>query len=70
MTQQNTDMLDGLQAAIIAEAQKKKDNKQEYKFDPLKMYFREDYFVKGIRIVEPTIGDILNIGESKFYSGL
>lgn len=70
MSQQNTDMLDGLQAAVLAEAQQKKDNKQEYKFDPLKMYFREDYFVNGIRIVEPTIGDILNMGESKFYSGL
>ena len=70
MAQQNTDMLDGLQAAIIAEAQKKKDNKQEYKFDPLKMYFREDYFVKGIRIVQPTIGNILNMGESKFYYDL
>lgn len=70
MAQQNTDMLDGLQAAVIAEAQKKKGNTQVYKFDPLKMYFREDYFVKGIRIVEPTIGDILNIGESNFYSGL
>lgn len=70
MSQQNTDMLDGLQAAVLAEAQQKKDNKQEYKFDTLKMYFREDYFVNGIRIVEPTIGDILNMGESKFYSGL
>ena len=70
MSKQNTNMLDGLQAAVIAEAQKKKENTQEYKFDPLKMYFKEDYFVKGIRIVEPTIGDILNIGESKFYSGL
>ena len=70
MAQQNTDMLDGLQAAVIAEAQKKKENTQEYKFDPLKMYFREDYFVKGIRIVQPTINDILNIGESKFYSDL
>ena len=70
MSQQNTDMLDGLQAAVLAEAQQKKDNKQEYKFDPLKMYFREDYFVKGIRIVQPTIGDILNMGESKFYSSL
>ena len=70
MAQQNTDMLDGLQAAVIAEAQKKKENTQEYKFDPLKMYFREDYFVNGIRIVQPTIGDILNMGESTFYSGL
>ena len=70
MAQQDTDMLDGLQAAVIAEAQKKKENTQEYKFDSLKMYFKEDYFVKGIRIVQPTIGNILNIGESKFYSGL
>ena len=30
MAQQDTDMLDGLQAAIIAEAQKKKENIQEY----------------------------------------
>ena len=70
MSQQNTNMLDGIQAAVLADAQKKKENTQEYKFDPLKMYFREDYFVKGIRIVQPTIGDILNMGESKFYSGL
>ena len=70
MSQQNTNMLDGIQAAVLADAQKKKENTQEYKFDPLKMYFREDYFVKGIRIVQPTIGNILDIGESKFYSGL
>lgn len=55
MAQQNTDMLDGLQAAIIAEAQKKHKDKQEYKFDQLKMYFREDYNVAGIRIMQPTI---------------
>ena len=68
MAQQN--MLDGLQAVVLTDAQKKKENTQEYKFDPLKMYFREDYFVNGIRIVQPTIGDILNMGESKFYSDL
>lgn len=71
MAQERTDMLDGLQAAIIADAQKNRQNKeQKYEFDPLKMYFREDYEVKGIRIVQPTIGDILKIGELKFYSGL
>ena len=70
MSQQNIDILDGLQAAVLTEAQQKKDNKQEYKFDSLKMYFREDYFVKGIRIVQPTIGNILNMGESKFYYDL
>ena len=63
-------MLDELQAAVIAEAQKKQEDKQEYSFDPLKMYFKEDYFVKGIRIAQPTIGDILTMGESKFYIGL
>lgn len=68
----NTDMLDGLQAAIIADAQQKQENKkeQEYKFDPLKMYFREDHVVNGITIKQPTIGDILSMGESTFYSGL
>ena len=70
IAQQNTDMLDGLQAAVIADAQKKNKNTQKYKFDPLKMYFREDYEIAGIRIVQPTIGDILNLGESKFYSSL
>ena len=71
MAKKRTDMLDGLQAAIIANA--KKENKEKnikYKFDPLKMYFREDYFVKGIRIVQPTINDIIAIGESNFYLGL
>lgn len=71
MSAQRTDMLDGLQAAVIAESQKKlEQNKNEYVFDPLAMYFREDYIVKGIRIVQPTIGDILKIGERNFYSGL
>lgn len=71
MSSQRTDMLDGLQAAVITEEQKKRENeKQKYKFDPLAMYFREDYEVAGVRIVEPTIGDILKIGEQNFYSGI
>lgn len=71
MSEQRTDMLDGLQAAVIADAQKQvEQNKDEFHFDPLAMYFREDYEVKGIRIVQPTIGDILKIGERNFYSGL
>lgn len=71
MSNQRSDMLDGLQAAVIAESQSKnKENDLGYKFDPLMMYFREDYYVKGIRIVQPTIGDILELGESKFYSEL
>ena len=58
MVQQNTDMLDGLQAAVLAEAKKRQiENKKEYEFDPLHIYFREDYFVKGIRSVQLTIKD-------------
>ena len=49
MAQQNTDMLDGLQAAVLADAQKKQaENKKEYEFDPLAMYFGEDFYVAGI----------------------
>lgn len=70
MAQQTANMLDGLQAAVITEAQKKNEDKQEYKFDALKMYFREDYYVGNIRVVQPTIGNILTMGESNFYSGL
>lgn len=71
MAEQRNDMLDGLQAAVIADTAKATDNNQsKYRFDPLAMYFREDYEVDGIRIVQPTIGDILKLGEQNFYSGL
>lgn len=40
-----------------------------YDFDELKMYFGEDYWVTDkICITQPTIGDILEFGDSKFYS--
>lgn len=40
----------------------------QYKYDILKMYFGEDYYVTDkIRIIQPTIGDILEFGESKFW---
>lgn len=40
-----------------------------YDFDELKMYFGEDYWVTDkICIKVPTIGDILEFGDSKFYS--
>lgn len=71
MSNKRADMLDGLQAAVITEAQNKKKNEIfKYEFDSLKMYFREDYNVKGITIKQPTIGNILEMGEAKFYSGL
>lgn len=42
-----------------------------YDFDELKMYFGEDYWVTDkIYIKVPTIGDILEFGDSKFYSML
>ena len=34
------------------------------------MYFGEDYTINGITISIPTIGDILDIGESKFYQAI
>lgn len=42
-----------------------------YDFDELKMYFGEDYWVTDkICIHVPTVGDILEFGDSKFYSML
>ena len=42
-----------------------------YDFDELKMYFGEDYWVTDkIYIHVPTVGDILEFGDSKFYSML
>ena len=42
-----------------------------YDFDELKMYFGEDYWVTDkICIKQPTIGDILEFGDTKFYSML
>ena len=63
--------LDSLQSA--AEEDKKKEQKKtkpEYHFDKLKMYFGEDYTINGITISIPTIGDILNIGEKRFFKSL
>jgi hypothetical protein len=67
------DTLDRLQDAVIENAnkQKKETSKKEYHFDKLKMFFGDDYeVVDGIVISQPTIGDILKIGEEKFYHAL
>lgn len=67
----NYDVLDGLQQAVIEEEQKKQENKKkEYSFDKLALLFMEDYEVKGIKISQPTINDILRVGESNFYQAL
>lgn len=45
------------------------DIKESFKFDELKMYFGEDYWITDkICIKQPKIGDILNYGDSKFYA--
>lgn len=64
--------LDNLQSAAEEDIKKKqeKSHHPEYHFDKLKMYFGEDYTINGITISIPTIGDILNIGESKFYQAI
>lgn len=67
----NYDVLDGLQQAVIEEEQKKQANKKKsYEFDKLALLFMEDYEVKGIKISQPTINDILRVGESNFYQEL
>lgn len=41
----------------------------QYKYDILKMYFCEDYWVTDkICIKQPTIGDIIEYGETEFWS--
>lgn len=42
-----------------------------HKFDQLKMYFGEPFEVgNGITIYQPTVGKILEVGESDFYGTL
>lgn len=62
-------MLDSIQSAVIEQNEKNKKT-SKYHFDKLKMFFAEDYDVKGIKIVQPTIGDILEIGEKYFYDAM
>lgn len=57
--------------------QEKQEEKQEYKFDfdELKMYFREPYMIqmengKYIEILQPSIGDILELGDRNVYSNI
>ena len=63
------DMLDKLQEAALEDG-RKKESKPQYHFDKLKMYFGEDFNYKGIIISMPTIGDILEIGEERFYRSM
>lgn len=63
-------ILDKLQSEVIKDSTKKSSYKKEYNFDKLRMYFGEDYEVKGIKISMPKMGDILRIGEDTFYAGL
>lgn len=47
----------------------KPKNKPMFEYDELKMYFGEPYQVTdSIVITQPTIGEILEFGDSKFYS--
>ena len=67
---ESLDILDKLQAEVLKDSTKKSSDKKEYNFDKLRMYFGEDYEVKGIKISMPKMGDILRIGEDAFYAGL
>ena len=53
-----------------------KSRNPKIEFDKLQIYFREPYVIDlesavgSITVTQPTIGDIINIGESRFYSTL
>lgn len=61
-----------VQNSLIEEGESKQPDsaKEACHFDKLRMYFGEDYEVNGITISMPTIGDILNTGEEKFYNAV
>ena len=66
----NDSILDNLQNSLLNEQEKekyKKKNVIQYNFDKLRMYFGKDYEINGIKISIPTIGDILDIGEKRFF---
>lgn len=46
------------------------EEKQKFVFDKLKLYFKEDHNIHGIIVRQPSIYDILHIGEKEFYQGL
>ena len=48
-----------------------KQLRNQFEFDRLKMYFGYDYTTKnGIIIRQPTLGEIIEVGEKKFYETL
>lgn len=53
-----------------------KSRNPQISFDKLQIYFREPYVIDlasavgSITVLQPTIGDIIRIGESRFYSTL
>lgn len=66
----NIEMIDKLQDALLENKQSTDSLKPKYHFDKLKMYFGENFNYKGIEISIPTIGNILEIGEKRFYQSL
>lgn len=64
-TKKNSTQISGQQVA------RNNVEKITHDFDELKMYFGKPFDVgNGMTIYQPTIGQILNIGEEKFYSTL
>lgn len=48
-----------------------KQTRESFKFDMLKMYFGYDYTAKcGIVVRQPTLGEIIDNGETEFYETL
>lgn len=65
------EVIDGKQISI-----KRSYRYEQYEFDKLQMYFGKTYVIDlesaqgSISILSPTIGDIMELGEKKFYSTL
>ena len=62
-------------ANVINKKQELQKEKSEFDFDELKLYFSEPYFIEMrngyfIKITQPSIGDILKLGDREVYSSI
>ena len=70
---QTIDTIDSLIKDKLSDnkSQPSTSQKPKYEFDALQMFFGDPYLLtKNVVIYQPTIGDIIRVGEKKFYSNL
>lgn len=70
MANDYSEQLDFLQDKLLKSQLDKQVKDKEYKFNKLKMYFDDTYDIKGIKVKQPKINDIITLGEDLFYSAL